>query len=260
MIRFISNKIKTSLLSRATCFKVLGMLAVLCLWQITTMTLGEIAVASPYQTFLAFSQLLTGDHFQSNFIVTLKRLFFGIGIGSLVGFSLGIIAGLYEDVKNFLELFIWVVMTVPPVVVTVLAMLWFGMGSSMVVFIAALMLMPFVYISVTEGMALIDENLAEMSEIYRYSFPMKLWHLYIPAISAPLLAALNIVLSNGIRVVVLAELLGALDGIGYAISITRSNLEVAELFAWVVATLLLVSFFQYIVFKPIQEYFLRWKN
>ncbi len=260
MIRFISNKIRTSLLSRAVCFKVLGLLAVLCLWQLTTMTLGEIAVASPYQTGLAFFHLLGGDHFQGHFIVTLKRLFFGIGIGSLVGFALGIAAGLYEDIKNFLELFIWIVMTVPPVVVTVLAMLWFGMGSSMVVFIAALMLMPFVYISVTEGMALIDENLAEMSEIYRYSFSMKLWHLYIPAISAPLLAALNIVLSNGIRVVVLAELLGALDGIGYAISITRSNLEVAELFAWVVATLLLVSFFQYIVFKPIQEYFLRWKN
>jgi NitT/TauT family transport system permease protein len=260
MIRFILNKIKEDVFSRATVVKLIGLLFILLSWQAATWSLGELAIASPYQTIASFLKMLTGDYFIDNFLITLRRLFFGIGIGSLVGFFLGILAGIYDDVKHFLELFIWILMSVPPVVVTVLAMLWFGMGSTMVIFIASLMLIPFVYINVIKGMELIDENLTEMSDIYRYRFLMKLWHLYIPAISAPLLAAMNIVIGNGIRVVVLAELLGALDGIGYAISITRSNLEVAELFAWVLATLLIVAFFQYIILKPMQEYFLRWKN
>lgn len=260
MIRYILDKIRKDIFSRGTLFKLIGLLFILCCWQAATWSLGQLAIASPYQTFVAFFSMSLSDYFQDNFLITLRRLFFGIGIGSLVGFFLGISAGLYEDVKNFLELFIWILMSIPPVVVTVLAMLWFGMGSTMVVFIASLMLMPFVYINVIKGMELIDENLMEMTDIYRYSFLMKLWHLYIPAISAPLLAAMSIVTSNGVRVVVLAELLGALDGIGYAISITRSNLEVAELFAWVLATLLVVAFFQYVALKPLQEYFLRWKT
>lgn len=259
MILFIIERIKEALFSRATVVRLIGVVVILIGWQAATWSLGELAIASPYQTITTFFTMVPGDYFTDNFFITMKRLFIGVGIGSLIGFSLGILAGLYDDVKNFLEMFIWILMSVPPVVVTVLAMLWFGMGSNMVVFIVSLMLLPFVYINVLKGMELVDETLIEMSEIYHYSFTMKLFHLYIPAISAPLLAAMNIVFGNGIRVVVLAELLGAFDGIGYAIGISRSNLEVAELFSWVLATLLIVAFFQYILLKPAQEYFLRWK-
>lgn len=260
MINFIIERIWTDLFCRSTAIKLIGLACLLLLWQLATWSLGELAIASPGQTFRAFFRILPSQFFAENFLVTLKRLFLGAGIGSLAGFLLGILAGLYRDVRDFLELFIWILMSVPPVVVTVLGMLWFGMGSYMVVFIVALMLVPFVYISVVKGMELVDEKLIEMSDIYQYRFSMKLWHLYVPAISAPLLAAMNIVVGNGIRVVVLAELLGALDGIGYAVGITRSNLEVAELFAWVLATLLIVAFFQYIILKPAQTYFLRWKQ
>lgn len=260
MIRFIVERVKGKLFSRATVVKLIGMFFILLGWQIATWSLGELAIASPYQTVSAFFRMLPGEYFTDNFFITIKRLFFGVGIGSLIGFSLGILAGIYDDVRNFLELFIWILMSVPPVVVTVLAMLWFGMGSIMVVFIVSLMLLPFVYINVLKGMELVDERLLEMTEIYQYTFLMKLYHLYIPAISAPLLAAMNIVFGNGVRVVVLAELLGAFNGIGYAVGISRSNLEVADLFAWVLATLLVVAFFQYIVLKPAQEYFLRWRT
>lgn len=260
MIRFIIDKIQEDVFSRATVVKLIGLLFIFLGWQVATWSLGELAIASPYQTISAFFRMLPGDYFTDNFFVTMKRLFFGVLLGSLLGFFLGIFAGLYDDVRDFLELFIWVLMSVPPVVVTVLAMLWFGMGSTMVVFIVSLMLLPFVYINVLKGMEMVDEKLIEMADIYHYSFIMKLWHLYIPAISSPLLAAMNIVVGNGIRVVVLAELLGAFNGIGFAVGISRSNLEVADLFAWVLATLLVVAFFQYIVLKPAQEYFLRWKT
>lgn len=260
MIRFIVEKIKESIFSRATVVRLIGAVFILIGWQIATWSLGELAIASPYRTFAAFYHMVPSEFFTDNFFITMKRLFFGVGIGSLVGFSLGIFAGLYDDVRSFLELFIWILMSVPPVVVTVLAMLWFGMGSTMVVFIVSLMLLPFVYINVLKGMELVDERLLEMTNIYHYPFMMKLYHLYIPAISAPLLAAMTIVFGNGIRVVVLAELLGAFNGIGYAVGISRSNLEVADLFAWVLATLLVVAFFQYVVLKPVQEYFLRWKT
>ncbi len=220
----------------------------------------EIVLASPIQATVALWDMVQTPNFFEHFLVTLKRVSIGILIGGFAGFSLGIIAGLNRDIKSLLEPLRWLLMSVPPVVVVVLAMLWFGMGSTMAVFLISVLVAPTIYINTARGIEMVDEDLVEVAKIYKFSFFTLLKDVYTPAIAGPLSAAIVLGTCQAARVVVMAELLGANEGVGYMVGFTRSNLEIPQLFAWVLTTLFIVAIFEFILFRPIQNYFVRWKE
>ena len=255
-MRFIAK----ILMNRERALTLAGFLLLLAGWQILSMTMHEIILASPVRVLAALWSMLGSPRFTGHFLLTLKRISMGIVIGGLSGFALGIAAGLNREVKFLLEPLRWLIMSVPPVIVVVLAMLWFGMGSTMVVFIVSLMVAPNVYLNTVKGLEMVDRSLLEVSQLYRFNFPMLIKDVYTPAIIGPLSSAVVLVTCQGARVVIMAELLGANDGIGYALGVSRSNLEIPQLFAWVLTSLVIVAVFEFILFRPVQNHFLRWKN
>ena len=262
-MHYWKDKIKDArelLFSRAFLFAVLGFVLLFAVWQVLAVFMHAIVIASPVDTFTAVWEMIKEERLQKHVWITMRRMFSGIFIGSIAGFILGIWAGVYENIKNLFEPLRWTLMSISPVVVVVIAMLWFGMGSTMVVFIAAVLLAPVVYVNTTKGMEMVDENIIEMAETYRLSFFQKLRFVYIPALAGPLSAAMTIVVSAGARMVVLAEVLGTTEGIGYALSLARTNLEIPELFGWVVVSVTIVGSVEYMIFRPIQDYVLRWQR
>ncbi len=229
-------------------------------WQILSLNMHEIVLASPIQATTALWEMIQTPYYFEHFLVTLKRVSIGILIGGFAGFFLGIVAGLNRDIKCLLEPLRWLTMSVPPVVVVVLAMLWFGMGSTMAIFLISVLVAPTIYINTARGIEMVDKDLVEVAKVYKFSPLTILKDVYTPAIAAPLSAAIVLGTCQAARVVVMAELLGANEGVGYAIGFTRSNLEIPQLFAWILTTLFIVAIFEFILFRPIQNYFVRWKE
>lgn len=220
--------------------------------------MSDMILASPYQTVSQLLTLVSNNEFWQALTISLLRLITALSLGASIGFSLGIWSGRNIYIKQFLEPFRWVLMSIPPVIVVLLAMLWFGMGHSMVIFITVLLLSPSIYINTQKGMEQIDPAWLELAKIYKFTRYQRLCKIYIPAISAPLCAALVIICSNGVRIIVLAEVLGAANGLGYELADARSNFDISELYAWVVTSLLLVALLEFVIFQPIQNRLLRW--
>ncbi len=247
------------MINRERVLTAVGFLLLLIGWQIMAIYMHEIILASPLQAISAFWHMVGTPYWNEHFFLTLKRVTTGLIFGGSAGFILGIAAGLNKDIKCLLEPLRWLIMSVPPIIVVVLAMLWFGMGSTMAIFIVAVLVAPTVYINTARGIEMVDKNLVEVSHLYKFPFPMLIKDVYTPAIIGPLSAAVVMVTCQGARVVVMAELLGANDGIGYALGVTRSNLEIPQLFAWVLTTLAIVAVFEFVLFRPIHNHFMRWK-
>ncbi len=259
-IKQISKDTVDYLKSKKFIFSVLGLILLLGLWQIGSLLMHEIMIASPYQAFSALVEMFGRVRFWEASFITAQRMFAGVLIGGFVGFALGIMAGLNENIKNLFEPMRWMIMSISPVIVVGIAMMWFGMGTQMVISIAALLLAPIVYVNTIKGIAMVDENILEMANVYKFSLSQKLKHIYIPALVGPLSAAMTIVVTAGMRMIVLAEVLGTNSGIGYEFSFTKTDMNTPELFAWVVVTLVFVGIAEYLFFKPIENYLLRWKN
>ena len=241
-------------------FSIIGILLLISSWKFASYTMSGLVVASPEATLYALYNILSREDFlSSHFLVSVQRLFLGISLGTTGGFVLGVLAGLNTPLRQMLEPFRWVLMSVPAVVVIVVAMLWFGMGSAMVVFITSLLLSPVIYVSTVEGMHSVDRDLVEMSEIYRFSLIMKFRHIYLMYLVPPLASGMAIVVGNGVRIVILAEVLGANQGLGYMLSSARTNLEIAELYALVLLSLLIVGITDLCLLKPILKRITRWR-
>ncbi len=241
-------------------YSVLGLVLLLALWQFASLMMHEIMIASPYDAFKALFRMFGTERFWEASWVTAQRALAGVLIGGFAGFVFGILAGLNENIKNLFEPMRWMIMSISPVIVVGIAMLMFGMGTQMVIIIAAILLAPIVYVNTIKGIEMVDENIIEMANVYKFSIRKKLAHIYIPALVGPLSAAMTIVVTAGMRMIVLAEVLGTNSGIGYEFSFAKTDMNTPEVFAWVIVTLVFVGIAEYLIFKPIENYLLRWKN
>jgi NitT/TauT family transport system permease protein len=245
---------------RRAIFIGLGIIAVLLVWQILSMTLSEIIVASPSATFAALGRLASDGSLWRQFGNSLLRLLIGLGAGSVVGVSLGITAGLNKRVQLFLEPLRWVVMTVPAIIILVLAMLWFGVGSTPVIFMTAVITLPITYVNTLEGMLAVDARIIEMAQVYKIPSNIRLREIYLPGIGSAVMAGLTLASGVGVRASILAEFLGARNGIGHSLFLSWTFLDTPALFAWILVTFALLGIVEFGVLKPVRDYLMRWKR
>ena len=232
----------------------------LFIWWILSTVFHEIIIASPARTFVALGEMMTTTGFWLNIGVTIKRFSLGLLFGSLFGFLFGLAAGFNRKIKWLLEPFRWSLTTMPPVVLVVVSMIWFGMGSVQTIFVTALLIMPIIYVNTIVGIEAIDPLLLEMGQVYRADTRLLVREIYLPGIGGPVLAGLTLAAGLGIRIVVLAELLGAYSGIGYAFSLSRTNLDTPALFAWILVCLIIGGSIDLFVINPVKKYLMRWKE
>jgi NitT/TauT family transport system permease protein len=82
---------------------------------------------------------------------------------------------------------------------------------------------------------------------------MRLTKIYAPVLTGPFLSGVIIATSNGVRVVVLAELLGAGQGIGYSLALARTNLETENLYALALLSMLIVCAVELVFLRPARK-------
>jgi len=241
-------------------FGVLGVAAILVGWQVLSLVVNPAIMASPADTAKALANLVWEGTLWIQLLITLKRLVIGLAIGAAVGLIVGVLAGLEPRLRSFLEPLRWTGMTIPAVIIAVLAMLWFGLGDVSVIFLVAVIVMPSMYVNTMAGVMAIDPRLVEMGNVYHFSRRLLLTEVYLPGIGSPVMAGLTLAAGIAVRAVVLGEVLGAMNGIGHAFSRAMSYLETPELFAWVVVLLALMGVIELGLLRPLKKRAMRWKK
>lgn len=237
-----------------------GGAAILLGWQLLSMYLNPVIMASPADTVAALGELAWGSRLWVEILITLRRLVIGLAAGAFLGALLGVAAGLEPRLRSFLEPFRWVGMTIPAVIIAVLAMLWFGLGDFTVMFIVALIVLPTMYVNTVAGVLAVDRRLVEMGRVYRFSPRLMFTEIYLPGIASPALAGLTLATGLSVRAVVLAEVLAAMSGVGHAFSRAMSYLETPELYAWVIVLLALMAVIEFGFLRPLKRRAMRWRQ
>ena len=229
------------------------------IWWILSLVFHEMIIASPLSAFASLGGMMATAGFWSQVGVTLQWFGLALLLGGLAGFGLGLAAGLNTRAKWLLEPLRWSLMTMPPVVVVVVSMIWFGMGSAQTVFVTGLLVLPIIYVNTVAGMEAVDSLILEMGRVYHAGLALRLSEIYLPGLGGQLLSGLTLAAGFGVRIVVLAELLGAYSGIGYSFAMTRTNLDTPALFAWIVVCLVLGGGLDLALLGPLKKHLLRWK-
>jgi NitT/TauT family transport system permease protein len=241
-------------------YAALGVAAILVGWELLSLVVNPAIMASPAATARALASLAWKGTLWIQLLITLKRLVIGLAVGAAVGLVLGVLAGLDRRLRSFLEPLRWVGMTIPAVIIAVIAMLWFGLGDFTVIFLVAAIVIPTMYVNTVSGVLAIDPRLVEMGNVYRFSRRLLLTEVYLPGIGSPVMAGLTLAAGIAVRAVVLGEVLGAMDGIGHAFSRAMSYLETPELFAWIIVLLALMGAIELGLLRPLKRRAMRWRK
>ncbi|MGI6412778.1 MAG: ABC transporter permease [Syntrophomonadaceae bacterium] len=238
----------------------LGVLAIIAGWQLISLFYSPVLVPSPLRTIESFWNIWNNGELAANLAISFQRQVTGLGIGLSLGISTGILAGLNRKLELILQPLVNALLAVPAIVFVVMAMVWFGMGTLMTVFIVALLVYPVMHLNTLEGFKSIDRDLLEMAKVYRLPTWKKINKIYLPGLAHSLIAGFSLSTASSVRLTVMAELLGAREGIGQKIAISRAYMETENLFAWVLVLILILVALELLLVKPLNAFTVRWKK
>jgi NitT/TauT family transport system permease protein len=231
----------------------------LAFWDLGNQVYGNLILPSPKETFFTLFQMLKDENMINEILITTKRAVIGFSISLVFGTLLGLLSGLFITASMMSRPIVTILMGMPPIAWIVLAMIWFGMGDMTVIFTVIVASFPIIFIGALQGTRTLEGNLKEMANSFHLPFRMKLFDLYFPHIFSYIFPAWIGALGMAWKIVVMAELLSANDGIGSALAIARSQLDTPTALALVVimiATLLLI---EYIILEPIKREVESWR-
>ena len=191
--------------------------------------------------------------------ISFERQITGLLLGVVIGVTTGLLAGLKRNIELIMSPLVKSLMTIPAVIFVVMAMVWFGMGSVMAVFIVALLVFPIMHINIVEGFKSIDSNYLQMARVYRVPLKIRFQKIYLPGVMHSFLAGISVGVATSIRLTIMAELLGAREGMGQKIAISRAYLETDQLFAWVLVLIFIVFTLDWLFIRPVNRLANRWK-
>jgi NitT/TauT family transport system permease protein len=238
---------------------VAGLALLAALWQAGHDSYGSFILPSPLETLAALARLTGDGRAVPAAMVTGLRALAGFVLSAGIGAVIGIAVGRSPAALRATRPVVTVLMGVPPIAWIVLALLWFGSGGKAAVVTVVVTAFPIAFAGAVEGARTLDRGLEDMAHTFSTPLVMRLWDVHLPHVLSYLFPAWVTALGTAWKVTVMAELLGAADGIGAGLAVARVNLDTAEAMAWtlaVVGTLLAV---EYLILHPLQRRMEPWR-
>lgn len=220
----------------STLIVLLSISIVLTVWILVSYVfkVKTIYVATPLDTFSTLNDLIQTESFWLDVLYSFKRVFIGFGLSFIVAYPLMLISLINKNVKqvvfNLVEFFRYL----PIPVFIPLTILWFGIGDTGKIFIIFLgtfaQMVPMFYDSAT----LLNDKYPAFSAALKWRKIDHIKKIIIPG-SAPLIMD-NSRLCFGWAwtYLIIAELLGAENGMGYAIIRAQRYLATDKIFAYII--------------------------
>lgn len=230
-------------------YYMLGVLLILLCWQVLSMRYHKVLIPSPLDTLHALVFLYESGELKANLMISFYRWVWGLFLGVAIGLISGLAAGRVRKWELLIQPLINLLLAVPAIVFVVMALVWFGMGTKMTIFLVASLVFPIMHTNTVEAFKSLDPALLQMTRVYRMPFHLVVARVYLPGMLHGLVAGFSLALASSVRLTVMAELIGAREGMGQRIAIARAYLETDLLFAWVVVLLIILFCVEFLIIR-----------
>ncbi|PIE44200.1 MAG: ABC transporter permease [Gammaproteobacteria bacterium] len=232
----------------------------MALWEAGYMVYDQLVLPSPQITLSRLLEMIRTEGIMQDAEITLKRAIWGFLLSALLGSVLGMSAGLFVTASIMSRPIITMLTGMPPITWIVLAMIWFGMGGQTVVFTVVVTCFPIIFVGALQGTRTLEGRLSEMADSFHTPLWMRFTDIYLPHVFSYLFPAWMAALGMSWKIVVMAELLSANDGLGAALAITRSHLDTAGTLALVVLLVGSLLIVEYLLMEPIKREVEQWRD
>lgn len=236
-------------------------LSLLALWQLASSLawIAPVFLPSPLATVKAFWTMLTKQGLSRDFVVSISIVAQAFIYGSALALILGVAAGLSRRVEQFFGPTFDTIRHIPGIAWLPLIVLWLGIGApAKVVVIGKSVFFP-VFLNTLQGIRNAEKRYVELAEVLTLTRWQLIRRVLLPSAVPSIMVSLRYSAGLAWALVVVAEGLSGLEGIGFLIFRAQGLLLTDQLVVCMVI-IGLVGFAIDRLMYQLQRYILRWKQ
>jgi sulfonate transport system permease protein len=173
--------------------------------------------------------------------------------GVVVGTLLGLVTWLRRGTRPLTEL----LRSVPPPLLFPLALVVFGVGDDSKVALIALGSVWPVLLNTVDGVRSVDPEILDVARTFRIRPWVRVSRFVLPAASPKIMAGLRIALSVALLLMVVSEMRGGTNGLGFQIRYAQRSFDTADAYAGVIV-IGVVGLVVNLAFMAVERRLMRW--
>ncbi|HEY4861310.1 MAG TPA: ABC transporter permease [Xanthobacteraceae bacterium] len=241
-------------------WRLLSLGLLIAAWYAGSLFAGERLLPAPQVVALAMLDEARSGALALNLGVTLARVAAAFIIAMALGCALGLIMGRSRVSDRLGDPWLIVLLNLPALVIIVLAYIWAGLTETAAVSAVALNKLPIATVTIREGARSLDTALDEMAQVFRMRAWTRIRHIMLPQLAPYLAAAARSGLSLVWKIVLIVELLGRPNGVGFEIGVAFQLFDVTRILAYALAFVAVMLAVETLLVQPLERHIARWRQ
>ena len=232
-----------------------GRLLILIVLASTWQFVAWLVNSSDFPSLLAVMESFHYHFFEGDMIVnltvTLTRVVISFTIAMILGVVIGILMGTSKRLNQLSDTLLIIVLNIPALVTILLCYIWFGLVESAAIMAVVINKVPTVVVMIREGARVVDEDLLNVAKVYKLSRSKTFFKVFLPQLYPYIMASARAGLSLIWKIVLVVELLGRSDGVGFALNTLFQFFDIAGILAYTFAFISIVLVIENLIFRPL---------
>lgn len=242
---------------------VLKRLASVCLllafWQVCVVVFSPALLPAPTEVFARLGSELQGPLLY-HLGQTLLRVAIAFSIAMAIGIAIGLVMGHSKRVDDWADSILTLMLNVPALVTIILCFIWFGLNDIAAILAVVLNKAPNVAVTLREGARAVDSKLMEVAKVYQLSPLRTFSKVYLPQLYPYVIAAARGGLALVWKIVLVVELIGCSNGVGFQLSTYFQLFDITAILAYTLAFVSIVYGIEALVLRPLEKRVSGWRQ
>lgn len=247
-------------LRRETWLRILSALIFIAVWLVAAELVESRLLPTPWAVFLAIYYNISEGELLRHVGITLARVGVSFFIAMAFGTALGMIMGSNRRWDVALDGPLVFALNIPALVVIILCYIWFGLGEFAAILAVAINKFPVVVVTMREGARAVDSDLLQVAKAFRIDRRRTFFRIYLPQLFPYLLASARSGLALVWKIVLVVELLGRSDGVGFQLGMFFQFFDITNILAYSFAFISVVMAIELVLMAPIDRRLSEWRT
>jgi NitT/TauT family transport system permease protein len=238
----------------------LSLAALIAAWAITAALLHSRLLPGPLAVGANMLAAIRSGELPFQMACTLGRVLGSFAIAMILGTIAGYAMGRSRALDRFADSWLIVLINMPALVVIIFAYIWIGLNETAAILAVAVNKLPNVIVVMREGARALDPEIDEMARAFQFTGLKRIRHVVIPQLAPYLAASSRSGLSIVWKIVLVVELLGRPNGVGFVLGSAFSLFDMTTILSYAICFIVLMLVIESLVVQPLERRANRWRR
>ena len=191
---------------------------------------------------------------------TLGRVISSFAIAMVLGTIAGYAMGRSKTVDRYADSWLIVLLNMPALVTIIFAYIWIGLNETAAILAVVINKLPNVIVVMREGARALDPELDEMAKAFQFTWLSRMRHVVMPQLAPYLAAGSRSGLSTVWKIVLIVELIGRPNGVGFVLGSAFSLFDMAKILSYAISFIVVMLVIESLLVQPLERRAIRWRR